>query len=75
MARAHKGWSQTELAKRAGVHHVMISKSERGVTKEIQGSTLRKLCETMGISPQYFLGMTETLESETKPTETAQDAA
>jgi ribosome-binding protein aMBF1 (putative translation factor) len=26
VARAYKGWSQTELAKRAGVHHVMISK-------------------------------------------------
>ena len=64
VARAYKGWSQTELAKRAGVHHVMISKLERGVTKEIQGSTLRKLCEALDVSPQYLLGMSDDMESE-----------
>jgi len=30
VARAHKGWSQTELAKRARLHSVQISKLERG---------------------------------------------
>ena len=75
VARAHTGWSQTELAKRSGLHSVQISKLERGITKEITGSTLKALCEAMGISPQYFLGMTDTLESEMEPTETAQDAA
>lgn len=64
MARAYKGWSQTELAKRAGVHSVMISKLERGVTKEIQGSTLRKLCEALDVSPQYLLGMADDMDSE-----------
>jgi transcriptional regulator with XRE-family HTH domain len=71
VARAYKGWSQTELAKRAGVHHVMISKLERGATKDIQGATLRKLCEALGVSPQYLLGMTDDIEQELEPTELA----
>ena len=64
VARAHKGWSQTELAKRAGLHSVQISKLERGITREITGSTLKALCQAMGISPGYFLGMTDDIESE-----------
>lgn len=67
MARAHKGWSQTELAKRSGIHNVQISKLERGVTKEITGSTLRSLCQALGVSPAYILGMTEDLESQAAP--------
>ena len=67
VARAHKGWSQTELAKRAGLHSVQISKLERGVTREITGSTLRALCQAMGISPKYLLGMTDDIDSEPEP--------
>jgi transcriptional regulator with XRE-family HTH domain len=64
VARAHKGWSQTELARRAGLHSVQISKLERGVTKEITGTTLKALCQAMGISPRYLLGMTDDIDSE-----------
>jgi len=71
VARAHKGWSQTELAKRSQLHNVQISKLERGITKEITGSTLRALCEAMGVSPKYFLGMTDDLESESLATAVA----
>jgi transcriptional regulator with XRE-family HTH domain len=67
VARAHKGWSQTELAKRARLHSVQISKLERGITKEITGSTLRALCQALGVSPAYILGMTDDLESEVEP--------
>ena len=67
VARAHKGWSQTELAKRAKLHSVQISKLERGITKEITGSTLRALCQALGVSPAYVLGMTEDMESEHEP--------
>ena len=42
----------------------MISKLERGATKDIQGATLRKLCEALAVSPQYLLGMTDDMESE-----------
>lgn len=68
VARAYKGWSQTELAKKAGIHNVQLSKLERGITKEIQGTTLRKLCEALDVSPQYLLGMTDDIDSEQMPT-------
>jgi transcriptional regulator with XRE-family HTH domain len=71
IARARKGWSQTELTKRSGIHNVQISKLERGVTKEITGSTLRALCEALGVSPAYILGMTDDLDSELEPAELA----
>jgi transcriptional regulator with XRE-family HTH domain len=63
VARAYRGWSQTKLSKRSGVHNMQISKLERGVTKEISGSTLRALCESLGVSPSYILGMTEDMEA------------
>ena len=59
MARAYRGWSQTELAKRSGVHNMQISKLERGVIRETSTSTLRALCQAMGVSPGYLLGLTE----------------
>jgi transcriptional regulator with XRE-family HTH domain len=68
VARAYKGWSQKELAERAKIHNVQLSKLERGITKEITGSTLRALCEALGVSPRYLLGMTDDIESELSPT-------
>jgi transcriptional regulator with XRE-family HTH domain len=59
MARAYRGWSQTELAKRSGVHNMQISKLERGVIRETSTSTLRALCQALGVSPSYILGLTE----------------
>jgi len=64
VARAYKGWSQKDLAEKAKIHNVQLSKLERGITKEITGSTLRALCEALGVSPQYLLGMTDDMESE-----------
>ena len=64
VARAYTGLSQRELAEKAGINNVQLSKLERGITKEIQGSTLRKLCEALGVSPQYLLGMTDDIDSE-----------
>ena len=37
MARAYRGWSQTKLAKRSGVHNMQISKLERGVHDDTAG--------------------------------------
>jgi transcriptional regulator with XRE-family HTH domain len=64
VARAYTGLSQRELATKAGINNVQLSKLERGITKEIQGTTLRKLCEALGVSPQYLLGMSDDMESE-----------
>lgn|GEM_PF-2920333 len=59
MARAYRGWSQTELAKRSGVHNMQISKLERGVIHETSTGTLRALCQALGVSPGYILGLTD----------------
>ena len=67
VARAYKGWSQRELAKKAGLNNVQLSKLERGITKEVQGSTLRRLCEALDVTPQYLLGMTDDIESDECP--------
>ena len=62
--RKAKDLSQMDLARASGIHNVQISKLERGITKEITGSTLRALCEALGVSPKYILGMTDDIESE-----------
>jgi transcriptional regulator with XRE-family HTH domain len=64
VARAYKGWSQTELAKRTGLHSVQISKLERGIAKEATVSTVRKLCRALGISANTLLGVHEDGELE-----------
>jgi len=48
---------------------VQISKLERGVTREITGSTLKALCQALGVSPAYILGMTDDMDSEREPAE------
>ena len=67
MARAWSGLSQGNSRGSRSVHHMQISKLERGVTKEITGSKLRALCQALGVSPQYVLGMTDDIESEAPP--------
>jgi transcriptional regulator with XRE-family HTH domain len=62
MARAYRGWTQTYLAQRAGVHKMQISKLERGIIKETSTGTLRALCQALGVSPSYILGMTEDMD-------------
>jgi transcriptional regulator with XRE-family HTH domain len=64
MARARTGIKQKDLAEQAGLHPMQLSKLERGITKEITGSTLRVLCKALGVSPQYLLGMTDDMERE-----------
>ena len=63
MARARTGIKQKDLAQRAKLHPMQLSKLERGVTKEITGTTLKALCEALGVSPQYLLGMSDDMES------------
>lgn len=71
MARAYRGLLQIELAKKAKIHNVQLSKLERGITKEITGTTLRRLCQALDISPRYIIGMTDDIESQTVPVDAA----
>ena len=56
-ARQRCGWSQTELGKRSGVHHMAISRLERGDKKDVTGGTLRKLAVALGVSADWLLGI------------------
>ena len=71
IARAYAGKSQRAVAQLAGLSNVQLSKLERGVTRDVQGRTLRKLCEALGVSPQYLLGMTEVYDAPPAPAHAA----
>jgi transcriptional regulator with XRE-family HTH domain len=64
VARAKTGWSQKELAQRAGLHAVQLSKLERGHTTEATATTIRALCKALGISADVLLGLTGDEETE-----------
>ena len=63
-ARALRGWSQKELAKRAGLHHVMLNRLEKGHKAGVQAETIRKLAEALRVSSDYLLGLKDELEDE-----------
>lgn len=54
--REDRGWSQNELARRAGVHGVSISRWERGERTEITLSQFVKLADALGVSLDDLLG-------------------
>lgn len=47
-ARENRGWSQGQLARKSGVHTVMISRLETGKSGA-NADTLRKLTDALGI--------------------------
>ena len=48
--RARKGWSQRELARRAGVHHSVISDVEAGRLEQVRLPTLRRVGRPLGLT-------------------------
>ena len=58
-ARRAKGWTQTELGKRSGVHFMAVSRLERGEKKDVTGRTLRKLACALATTADYLLGLTD----------------
>jgi len=58
-ARQRCGWSQIELGRRSGVHHMAISRLERGNKKDVTGATLRKLAVALGVSADWLLGIAD----------------
>lgn len=52
------GWSQAELAEKAGMSPVSIATFEAGKS-DMRASTIAKLCEAMGVSVTYKVGGTE----------------
>ena len=63
-AREKRGWTQTERGRRSGVHHMAISRLERGDKKNVTGITLRKLALALGVSTDWLLGIEDDDEQE-----------
>jgi transcriptional regulator with XRE-family HTH domain len=62
--RELRGFSQSELARRAGVTHPVISDLERGVRQDMTVSTAKKLAAALGVSLEMLVG---DVESEYEP--------
>jgi transcriptional regulator with XRE-family HTH domain len=52
--RERKGWSQAELARRAGMHNSVVNRAERGQAA-MTLSTLEKLAKALGVSPRSLI--------------------
>jgi transcriptional regulator with XRE-family HTH domain len=50
-ARLRQGWSQAELARRAGVNFVTLSRIEGGATAWVGTTIIERLATALGISP------------------------
>ncbi len=60
--RQRKGWSQSDLAKKAGMHHDTISKIETGARK-VKWDRALLLAAALGCSLEDFLGETTSTSS------------
>jgi ribosome-binding protein aMBF1 (putative translation factor) len=57
--REQRGWSQSELAERAGVPYETIYRVERGTHQEPRVSIAAKLARTLGVSLDVLAGLYE----------------
>ena len=57
--RRNKGWSQKELAKRAGVTESTLSRIESGITKQVDATALGKIALALDTSTDYLLGLSK----------------
>ncbi len=54
--RDERGWSQTELARRAGVSRTTLSHLEAGVTRSPSSPTLRRLARALDVTVYGLVG-------------------
>ena len=59
-ARAAKGWSQSDLAKRIGTSQQQIARYESG-ENDVKSSVLVKLSSALGVTITYLLGLDDTV--------------
>ena len=53
--REARGWSQRELARRAGVRQATLSAIENEQTTGIDFETLERLAEALGVDPAFLI--------------------
>jgi transcriptional regulator with XRE-family HTH domain len=73
--RRSAGFSQRELALRAGLDFSYISKVENGRTPPPAADTVVKLCRIMGAAPEHLLSLTGKIPSDVQQTVSASPAA
>jgi transcriptional regulator with XRE-family HTH domain len=56
--REYRGWSQADLAERAGIEASYVSKLERGLAPNAAGVILAKLATALETSTDFLLGLT-----------------
>ena len=56
--RTAKGWTQLELAERAGIRRASLTAIETGKTKGIDFDTLESLATALGVSPGMLIAET-----------------
>jgi transcriptional regulator with XRE-family HTH domain len=52
--REERGFTLQRLSKQTGVSTATLSRVERGGSRDIDGGTLVRLCEWMGVQPKEF---------------------
>src|SRR5262249_12247376 len=68
--RTRKGWSQYELARRAGVGQPTIWRLETGHKKQVDVVIVRRLAKALGVGLDYLVG-TDEPDVERKPADVA----
>jgi transcriptional regulator with XRE-family HTH domain len=53
------GWSQRELAQRAGTRQATIADLERGAQQETSTALIRRLGRVLGVTADWLIGMYE----------------
>ncbi len=56
LLRRRRGWSQNELARRAGIAQPTISRLEAGKTAGVDLATLEKLAKALRVRPRTLIG-------------------
>ncbi len=54
-ARQRKGWSQAELARRAGIRQATVSKYERAALTSVDLRVLDKLAQALGVRSRSLI--------------------
>ena len=54
-ARGKKGWSQAELARRAGIRQATVSKYERATLTSVDLRVLEKLAKALGVNARSLV--------------------
>ncbi|MEP7284378.1 MAG: helix-turn-helix transcriptional regulator [Chloroflexota bacterium] len=56
--REQRGWTQRELAQRAGIGDSQINKYEAG-SHDPSATSIKSIAEQLGVSTDYLLGLTD----------------